>query len=757
MADTSDGNNPPVESLDEKTREAWLMMAVRTAAAVAGRHPCSVNPALDAAARSEPQSPVATAYRLWMADNFAREARYLEAVNAFDSAITCAQSARRFVADTDPICCSLLHKAQAARLAGDPVTAVATYRDLANASGPADPYFQAGLLCEQAGDDNQAADCYLAASMNAPSSRTDDPSELARRALLRLESRAAICFHDPISLAAALRRSLEAHDTRELDRLISKTHFAIGIAGAHTKFEELEVLDHFYRDLARSVVRVNPTPVGTGGKLYLRTEGWKGDWFRGGVSCLLTATPKGWQWTGLALSHAHEPWLDRWRPARKQTNQALTLRLLAPWPAGEHFRAGGLTEFIIQQAEVLAFPPLAEAFAASQCGFGPNGFYYNQGPTHDEEDAFAIDFTRYTRFVPYDGASGGTAVLAAGEGVVAKVNPGVSSGESSAANLVEINHADPDNPAATNRFRTRYLHLAGPFQIPVSELMPIVVGQRLGVMDDTGNSTLDHLHFSVHDRTLPHPNVSFGRSVRPTPLSNVRLEDGDSGTCVESTNVEGFPGLQLTPIALTFGAVAVGQSKTLRVRARNTAGMVLNLSFPASTGALFSWAAFSGTLANGAATTFEITFRPTSSAIERGTFLVNSNAPGSPHFVSLLGKGEGGFPQPDPDPKPPVNLTFRPTLLNFGSVSVGGSRSLTLTIENQTGASVNIAAAAPPAGAFSWSAFNVPLGHQQTRTVSVTFRPLNNAIARGTLRVTSSASGSPSTAIGLIGKGPGGF
>ena len=31
MADTGDGNHPPVESLDEKTREAWLMMAVATA------------------------------------------------------------------------------------------------------------------------------------------------------------------------------------------------------------------------------------------------------------------------------------------------------------------------------------------------------------------------------------------------------------------------------------------------------------------------------------------------------------------------------------------------------------------------------------------------------------------------------------------------------------------------------------------------------------------------------------------------------
>ncbi len=69
--------------------------------------------------------------------------------------------------------------------------------------------------------------------------------------------------------------------------------------------------------------------------------------------------------------------------------------------------------------------------------------------------------------------------------------------------------------------------------------MPIVAGTRLGRMDDTGNSILDHLHFSIHDRNIAAMSgAPYGASVRPTPMSGTRLEDGDSGTCVRSTNIE---------------------------------------------------------------------------------------------------------------------------------------------------------------------------------------------------------------------------
>ncbi len=140
--------------------------------------------------------------------------------------------------------------------------------------------------------------------------------------------------------------------------------------------------------------------------------------------------------------------------------------------------------------------------------------------------------------MPYDNESGGTPVLAVHEGIVSFVRAGKASGDSSTDNRVEIEHADPANATDLSRFTSKYLHLEGPFRVPVSQGMPVRVGTRLGFMDDTGNSILDHLHFSIHDRQLPYPGAPEGKSVRPSPMSGQTLGDSDSNKCIESNNID---------------------------------------------------------------------------------------------------------------------------------------------------------------------------------------------------------------------------
>jgi hypothetical protein len=71
----------------------------------------------------------------------------------------------------------------------------------------------------------------------------------------------------------------------------------------------------------------------------------------------------------------------------------------------------------------------------------------------------------------------------------------------------------------------------------VSTAMVAYVGRRLGYMDDTGTSVIDHLHFSIHD-FAPAPGI--GPSLRPSPMDGYVLGDGNSGTCMRSTNREAF-------------------------------------------------------------------------------------------------------------------------------------------------------------------------------------------------------------------------
>jgi len=630
-----------VEQLDDKTREEWWKLSALTALAIAEAAPSQANAALIAAAGREPQSPTASTYRLWAADNLACDGRLLEAIKAYDVALDVALSSRRFHPEVKPASGSLRHKASAAKLAGDSKLAIRTYRELANVSADgAEPLFLAGMIAERDRNDAEAADFYRVAAAKELSRKADDPAELARRALLRLEDSKTFYLPSVESLVEFLIRCLRTGDTEQLDRCVGRTHFAAGPLGGDAAFEEPELLDHLYRDLSESSVEARRTLLGSGDKRYLVTSGWRGEWFRDEIVFLLTRAPKGWQWTGVAISQPNDLWMDRWRPAAKQTNQALPFPLLAPWPASASFMAGGMGDFAAKQAAILALGPfgflLAAKYAESPCGFGPRGYYYNQWPTHDGADAFAIDFTRYRTGVPYDDEAGGTPVLAARGGIAKVIREDRPSGDPSLPNVVDILHADPANPSDTERFRSRYMHLAGPFQVAVREGMAVIAGQRLGLMDDTGNSILNHLHFSIHDRNLG------GRSVRPSPMSGVTLGDGGSATCVRSTNVERLPGLNFHPESISFSYVRIGDTEKRTLTIENNLGFTVTASFPASTSGPFRWAAFNQSIPNDQKRTVTISFTPERTTLAIKTLSVTSTAPGSPRGIRVSGFGRVG-------------------------------------------------------------------------------------------------------------------
>ena len=211
--------------------------------------------------------------------------------------------------------------------------------------------------------------------------------------------------------------------------------------------------------------------------------------------------------------------------------------------------------------------------------------------------------------------------------------------------------------------------------------------------------------------------------------------------------------LTFSPPVVSFGSVQANTVQTRTLTIQNSVGTAVDLSFTAPPPeSVFQWTAFSGTLAPAAQRSVQITFRPTSNAIMRATLTVTSTAPGSPHSIGVTGKGPGGF-----EPGSAGTLDFRPDAITFGSVNLGTRATRTLTIENQTGATVNISfPASPPNSPFQWSAFSGTLAHGAQRSFQLTFKPKSSAIVRATLIVTSSAAGSPHS-IGLIGKGPGGF
>ncbi len=514
-------------------------MSLLVEQAAVGLDPSSPVERLRAAADSEPDAPVAPAFRLWAADGLGRAGRDREAVAAYDETLPAAEGSD--FEGIDFATEALRNRAGSLARLGDVDGAVAGYRDLAARGDAKQALFRAGVVAERGGRHQQAIELYEEAA--DPVRRPGEGyGQAALRAAQRLAGEAGPFAPSPLAIADRLKAALSGGDADQLRKLASPTHLQAGPGGGHFQFEDEEILEWLCEDLGRSRPRpFGRSLLGTGGKRYLLTSGWRGKHFKGIVGFCLMRSARGWEWSGILVTGPADPWLGRWEPAEKATNQPLPFGLLAPWPEGKCFTAGGLPGFLAEMAVIAGAwsffgfigAGIAYALSGRDCGFGLRGFYYNEGPTHSGSSAFAIDFTTYRRWAPFANAAGGVPVLSAADGIVRMADGNTSSGDSSHANEVQINHDDP--ATGSPRFVSRYMHMAGPGMIPVSAGMVAPTGRRLGVMNDTGNSVLDHLHFSIHD-TAAGPGI--GPSVRPTPMEGRSLGDRDSGACICSTNVE---------------------------------------------------------------------------------------------------------------------------------------------------------------------------------------------------------------------------
>jgi hypothetical protein len=416
-----------------------------------------------------------------------------------------------------------------------------------------------GRIAEEAGNDDEAVIAYAEASKakDEPSHTMVDISNLARRNSERLKSERKWIQPRPEDLSKLLAHALEVKDTASLEQLASPTHFTIGVVASERLFIGTEkILSHLLNDLRKSDVQSDPlTLLGSGGKLYLVTKGWKGDLLSDHAIFLLSSTRDGWEWSGIALTQSSEGWKSVVGQITPGTNQPLPMPIKAPWPAGRQFHAGGVEAVVGSGVVLLLFGPwgsLWDSVVAGPCGRG-GGFYYNQAG-HSGIDSFAIDFARFSPGgFGWISSSDGTPVLAVLDGIVTGRRVTSLNGDPNIENFVNIDHTVETfanfwgwiiewitgirQPRVSRQFRSRYLHLAGPNMVPVSIGMVVSQGTRLGLMDDTGISAFSHLHFSIHNVLPGTPTPITGPSVRPTPMDGQTLNDNEGGKCLSSTNV----------------------------------------------------------------------------------------------------------------------------------------------------------------------------------------------------------------------------
>lgn len=525
----------------------WLQLSQSALSARRMQACCAVNNALENACAGNPQAPTTPAYWIWYGDNLAKENRPEEAIRAFKSirSAETAASLSPFANLSHTARWSLAHQL---KRSGDVKAAIEAMKWLhKDKVGDGAPGFTSARWAECSGDLEKAQALYRITIFSSPTPRTDSYSEQARRALARLRDGRTARFRHVAALIEEITGCLSKRASIRIDELLSRTHFSCGPVGGHPIFESDRLREELLSELTSAPIKIDGELLGSGEKRYLLISDLNADRLRGEVYLFLTLFPDGWQWTGFGITQVTDFWRERWTSKRPQTNQPLPFEITSPWPSDYRFMAGGLDDFAAKSTAVLAAgifgPAVAYGFSRQGCGYGPRGFYYNQWSTHEDEDAFAIDFTRYKRGKPFANRSGGTPVLAVANGMVTVACGGTDSGDGSDSNTIEIIHRNP----ATNidQYLSRYLHLAGPDALDVSAAMAVFRGQKLGFMNDTGNSAFDHLHFSIHDQNVPFPNAgtSFGSttprgaSVRPAPMDGQTLGDGDSGRCLRSSAV----------------------------------------------------------------------------------------------------------------------------------------------------------------------------------------------------------------------------
>jgi hypothetical protein len=200
--------------------------------------------------------------------------------------------------------------------------------------------------------------------------------------------------------------------------------------------------------------------------------------------------------------------------------------------------------------------------------------------------------------------------------------------------------------------------------------------------------------------------------------------------------------LVCNPRGLWYGKVVTGQSQTLPVAMTNTGSTSVTVSTVNVSNVAFTVNNFTvpQTLAAGQTVQFSVTFSPTTLGSVNGDVTFSSNV--GTLNLATNGRGVGNWA-----------LTATPPSLNFGTVAVGGSSTLPMTIGNQGSTSQTVSIGKLGGIGFSVSGVTLPLTLEagQSFTFSVTFAPQSAGTFNGSILATSPLS--PSLTIPLSGVG----
>jgi len=231
--------------------------------------------------------------------------------------------------------------------------------------------------------------------------------------------------------------------------------------------------------------------------------------------------------------------------------------------------------------------------------------------------------------------------------------------------------------------------------------------------------------------------------------ANLTINSNDGGQPTVTVSLSGsglgVPHIAVEPTSVDFGTVILGQSAQRTLTVRNSGSADLVISAMRSSNAAFSLigdTAFQ--LAPGSSKTLAVQFLPTATGQQQASLTVYSNDADQPTAtVSLSGSSVSG-----------PAIATEPTILNFGSVVMGDSAQLPLTLRNVGGSRLLISDLSIDHPAFD--IVNDPaseLDPGASETVVIRFAPTTEGRMQATLSIASNDPRRPTLAIPLLGIG----
>lgn len=239
-------------------------------------------------------------------------------------------------------------------------------------------------------------------------------------------------------------------------------------------------------------------------------------------------------------------------------------------------------------------------------------------------------------------------------------------------------------------------------------------------------------------------HVAFQPQASGTIVGALQIQS-DSVSALDFVSLTGTTGdasVALSPQTLDFGSVLLGKSSVQNVTLKNTGTQDVTLGTAAVAGADFAAVtagpaagacpAAGGVLPAGSTCTIPVSFSPTVNGARRGTLSVATSSTSLPLSVALTGNGI----------RPA--LTATPASLDLGSIILGSSAALSLTLTNGSATSVthiSFGVSGPFSVVSACGAATLSAG--ASCAVTISFSPTAVGASGGTLTISSDDPASP--------------